>query len=92
MTRQHTYSRGRKVIAALAGVTVFLVSLDVATVELSHVLGTVACGLLGILPSLIPAALQALQAFALDYARSLQCSVQMLVSSWPLLAVIAWAI
>ncbi len=92
MTRQHTSFWSGKVIAALASIAVLLVSLDVGAVELSHFVSTTACGLLGILPSLVPAALQALQAFALDYGRSLQCPVQMLVSSWPLLALIAWAI
>ncbi|PYT58613.1 MAG: hypothetical protein DMG35_17080 [Acidobacteria bacterium] len=92
MTRQHTHSRGLKPIveAALAGlgIAVLLGSLDLATAQLSHFLGTAAWGMLGVLPSLVPTVLQAL----LDYERSLHCPLQMLMSFWPLLAVMASAV
>ena len=92
MTRQHTHSRGLKPIveAALAGlgIAVLLGSLDLATAQLCHFLGTAAWGMLGVLPSLVPTVLQAL----LDYERSLHCPLQMLMSFWPLLAVMASAV
>ena len=95
MTSQHTHSRGLKPIveAALAGlgIAVLLGSLDLATAQLSHFLGTAAWGVQGVLPSLVAAAWQALQAFAFDYERSLHCPLQMLMSFWPLLAVMAGA-
>jgi len=92
MTSQHTHSRGLKPIveATLAGlgIAVLLGSLDLATAQLSHFLGTAAWGMLGVLPSLVPTVLQAL----LDYERSLHCPLQMLMSFWPLLAVMASAV
>ena len=92
MTSQHTHSRGLKPIveAALAGlgIAVLLGSLDLATAQLSHFLGTAAWGVQGVLPSLVPTVLQAL----LDYERSLHCPLQMLMSFWPLLAVMASAV
>lgn len=92
MTRRHSYYRGLKGIAALAAIAVLLATLDLAIVELNHLAGESTWGLLGMLPSIVPAALQALQVFALDYGRSLQCPLETLVSSWPLLAVIVAAI
>jgi ABC-type nitrate/sulfonate/bicarbonate transport system permease component len=96
MTRQHTYSQSLKPIAGAAlaglGIAVLLGSLDLATAQLSHFLGTSAYSVIGVLPSIVPAALQVLQAFAFDYERSLQCFLQMLVSFWPLLAVMAGAV
>ncbi len=92
MARKHTHARGLKPIAAAAlaglGIAVLLGSLDLATAQLSHFLGTAAWGMLGVLPSLVPTALQAL----LDYERSLHCPLQMLMSFWPLLAVMASAV
>src|SRR5713226_2284528 len=92
MARKHTHARGLKPIAAAAlaglGIAVLLGSLDLATAQLSHFLGTAAWGMLGVLPSLVPTVLQAL----LDYERSLHCPLQMLMSFWPLLAVMASAV
>jgi hypothetical protein len=92
MTRQHTHSQGLKPIAGAAlaglGIAVLLGSLELATPQLSHFLGTVAWGMLGVLPSIVPTALEAL----LDYERSLHCPLQMLMSFWPLLAVMASAV
>jgi hypothetical protein len=91
MTRQHiNWSRKAIAGAALAGlgIAVLLGSLELATAQVSHFLGTAAWGMLGVLPSLVPSALQAL----LDYERSLHCPLQMLMSFWPLLAVVAGAV
>ncbi len=96
MTRQHTYSRSLKPIAGAAlaglGIAVLLGSLDLATAQLSHFLGAAAWEVQRGLPSIVPAALQVIQTFAFDYERSLQCPLQMLVSFWPLLAVMAGAV
>lgn len=96
MTRQHTNSWNLKPIgrAALAGlgIAVFLGSLGLATAQLSHFLGTAAWGVIGVLPSIVPAALQALQSLAFDYERSLHCPLEVLTSWWPLLTVMAGGI
>lgn len=92
MTRQQTHSRGGKAAAALVGMAIMTVSLNLAAAPLNHLAGAGAWGLLGMLGCLVPAAMHSLQAFALDYGRSLECPVQMLVSSWPLLAVLAAAV
>jgi hypothetical protein len=96
MTKQLTHSWSQKAIAgaALAGlsIAVLLGSVELAAAQLSPFLGAAACGVLGVLPSLVPAALQALQAFALNFEQSLHCPLQMLTSLWPLLTVMAGAI
>ena len=96
MTRQHTHSWSRKAIAGAVlaglGIAVLLGGLNLATAPLCHLLGTAAWGLLGVLPSIVPATFQALQALACDFERSLHCPLQMLTSLWPLLAVMARAI
>jgi hypothetical protein len=96
MTRQHTNSWNLKAVtgAALAGlgIAVLLGSLELATGQLCHFLGTAGWGVLAVLPSLVPATFQALQAFALNFERSLHCPLQMLTSLWPLLTVMAGAI
>jgi hypothetical protein len=96
MTRQHTNSWNLKPIgrAALAGlgIVVLLGSLGLATAQLSHFLGTAAWGVIGVLPSIVSAALEGLQALEFDYERSLHCPLQMLTSWWPLLTVIAGGI
>ena len=95
MTRQHTLSWSLKPIvrATLAGlgIAVLLGGLELATGQLCQFLGTPAWGLMGVLPSIVPATLQGLQALAFDYERSLHCPLQMLTSLWPLLAVMAGA-
>ncbi len=92
MTKQHTLSWSLKAIAAAAltglGIAALLGSLELTTAQLCHFLGTAAWGMLGVLPSLVPTALQAL----LDYERSLHCPLQMLTSLCPLLMAVAGAI
>jgi putative effector of murein hydrolase LrgA (UPF0299 family) len=92
MTRQYTNSQGLKAAAALAGIGVLVVTLDLAAVQLNRFVGAGAWGLPGMLHCLVPSAVHVLQAYALDYGGALQCPVQMLVSCWPLLAVVAAAI
>jgi len=96
MTRQHTHTWRLKAIVGAAfaglGIAVLLGSLELAAAPLCHLLGTAAWGVLGVLPSVVPAALQGLQALAFDYERSLHCPLQMLTSLWPLLAVMAGAV
>ena len=96
MTRQHKHSWCRKAIVGVAfaglGIAVLLGSLELATAPLCHLLGAAAWGVLEVLPSVVPAALQGLQALAFDYERSLHCPLQMLTSLWPLLGAMARAI
>lgn len=92
MARQRTSFRSSKSIAgaALAGFGTFILyeNLAAAVAWLSHVLGANNSEALGVLPAIILAVSQALQA----HAASHQCFLQgfighMLVSSWPLLLV-----
>ncbi len=97
MTRQqHTQTWRLKAVAGTAlaglGMAVLLGSLNLATAQLCHFLGAAAWGVLGVLPTAVPAALQGLQALAFDFERSLHCPLQMLTSLWPLLSVMAGAI
>ena len=91
MTR-HTHSRSPKEIAGATlaglGIAVLLVSLDLATAQLSHLLGTV---VQRVVPCMVPTALQLVQALLFDYVRTLQCPLQMLVSFGPLFATLASA-
>jgi hypothetical protein len=96
MTRQRTHSWRLKAIVGAAfaglGIAVLLGSLELATGQLCHFLGTAGWEVLGALPSLVQATLQALQALAFDFERSLHCPLQMLTSLWPLVTVMAGAI
>jgi len=57
---------------------------------LTNLLGDAAREAVELLPSVLPAAWQALQAYAFDHQWFSPCPLQMLlVSSWPLLHVIA---
>jgi hypothetical protein len=93
MTRQHTNSWNLKPIAGVAlaglGIAVLLGGPELATAQLSHFLGTAAWGVLGVLPSIVAAAWQALQAYAFGHDQFLLCPVRMLVSLWPLVTLAA---
>jgi len=95
MARQHTTFQKFKSIASAANVALGLVilfgRLDGAAAPLTNVLATAAREALRLLPYLVPAAWQALQAYALDHHWPSACPLQMLVSLWPLLHVIAGA-
>jgi hypothetical protein len=96
MARQDKTSRTVKSImgAALAGlVLVFLFGrLDGPSVQLTTLLCAAGSKSLELLPSIVPAGWQALQAYAFDHQRSLACPLQTLVSFWPLLRVMARAV
>jgi hypothetical protein len=85
MTRQHPLSQTLKSIAGSAlvgpGLFILLGNLDGAAVQLRHLLSSSGEGL-GVLSSVILAAL-------FDHQRLLQSLLQVLVSFWPLLFVIA---
>jgi hypothetical protein len=92
MARQHTtppslISIVEAVLVAL-GFVVMFGKLDEPAARLTtNLLGATAKTALELLLSLVPAAWQALQAYAVDH----QCPLQLLVSLWPLLHVIARA-
>jgi hypothetical protein len=93
---QRTAFRNAKSIAGAALVWLVLVilfgKLDGPAVQLTSLLGTAAKEALGLLPYFVPAALRALQSYALDHKRLSPCSVHMLVSFWPLIRVMAGAV
>ena len=95
MERQHVRTRILGIIAgtalAGAGIHILMEHLECAGGELKEVIsGMVGVGL-GILPSIVMAGWQAMQAYGLDYQRHLECLVQLLLSFWPLLLAVAGA-
>jgi hypothetical protein len=95
MARQRTLSRIFKFIAgtALAGMGLYILSgaLDGPSAVLTSLLSVAVSEALGQLPSILPAGLQALQGYVFDRLQSSPCPLQMLVSCWPLLRVLAGA-
>ncbi len=95
MARQDKTSRTLKSImgAAFAGlVLVFLFArLDEPSVELTTLLCAAESKALELLPSIVPAGWQALQAYAFDHQRTFPCPLQILVSFWPLLRILGGA-
>jgi len=97
MERQHTTSHSLKSIAGAAlvglGFVILLEKLDEPAAQwMTNLLGAAARETLGLLLSFIPAAWQALQAHAFDHQQFFSCPLQMLVSFWPLLGVVAGAL
>jgi ABC-type nitrate/sulfonate/bicarbonate transport system permease component len=96
MARQHTSTQNLKSIvgAAFAGLGLVIVfgKLDGPTVQLSDLLGAAAREALELLLCIAPAAWQALQAHAFDHREYSPCPLQMSVSFWPLLRVMAGAV
>jgi len=96
MARQRTRSQNLKSIAGAGmigfGLLILFASLDGATQLLSHPLGATAREALGILPTVFLTAWQALQANVPGHHQHLDCLLQMLVSFWPLLLVVAGAV
>ncbi len=92
MARQDKTSRSLKSImgAALAGLVLVILSgrLDGPSVQLPTLLCAAASEALELLPSIVPASWQALQAYAFEHQRT---SLQTLVSFWPLLRILAGA-
>jgi hypothetical protein len=93
MARQHTTSESlisivRAVLVAIALVILFGKLDGPAARLMTSLLGAAARTTLELL---VPAAWQALQAYAFDHQWFSQCPLHMLVSVWPLLHVIAGA-
>ncbi len=92
MASQHRPSEGLKSIVggALVGLGLYILfgNLDRVAEQLQHMLGTPAWETLGVLPSAVLAASQAVQAYGLDHQEFLQTLLRMLISFWPLLLVI----
>ncbi len=92
MASQHRPSEGLKSIVggALVGLGLHILfgNLDRVVEQLQHMLGTPAWETLGVLPSAVLAASQAVQAYGLDHQEFLQTLLWMLISFWPLLLVI----
>ena len=94
MTRRRTTFRSSKAIAgaALAGFGMFILyeHLAAAVAWLSHLLGANSSEALGVVPAVILAVSQVLQAHGGNHHRFLQAFLEhTLVSSWPLLLVMA---
>lgn len=95
MGRQRILSRGFKFIAgtALAGIGLYILSgtLDGPSAVFTSLLSLALREALGQFPSILLAALQALEGYSFDHLHSAPCPLQMLVSCWPLLRVLAGA-
>jgi hypothetical protein len=95
MARQDETYRTLKSImgAALAGLALVILfgRLDEPPVQLTTLLCAAAREALGLLPSIVSPAWQALQAYAFDHQRSFPCPLQTLVTFWPLLRILAGA-
>jgi hypothetical protein len=94
MTRLRRNFRSTKSIAgtALVGFGLFILyeNLAGAVAWLSHLLGSNSFEALGVLPTLVLSVSQVLPAHAANHQHLLQASLQhLLVSSWPLLLVVA---
>jgi ascorbate-specific PTS system EIIC-type component UlaA len=93
MASRHRPSEGLKSIVggALVGLGLHILfgNLDRVAEQMKHMLGTAAWETLGVLPSAVLAASQAVQAYGLDHQGFLQSLLWMLISFWPLLLVIA---
>jgi len=96
MARQHKFPQSLKSIvgAALVGLGLIILfgKLDGPAAQLTNLLGVAARETLELLPPFVPAAWQALQTYAFDQRPFSPCAVQMLVSFWPLLHVMAGAV
>jgi len=79
--------------AALAGLVLVMLfgKLDGPSVQLTSLLCAAESEALELLPSIVSASWQALQAYAFDHQRTFPCPLQMLVSFWPLLRILAGA-
>jgi len=95
MASQHTTSQTLISIVAAALVVPLVIlfgNLDGPAAPLmTNLLGAAARTALALLLSLVPAAWQALQAYAFDHQWFSPCPLQLLASLWPLLHVIAGA-
>ncbi|PYX61140.1 MAG: hypothetical protein DMG73_04645 [Acidobacteria bacterium] len=92
MTTLHRSSESLRSIAGgtLVGLGLHILfgNLDRAAAPLRHILGTTAGEALGVLPSVVLAASQAVQAYGFHHQSFLQDVLRILVPFWPLLLVI----
>jgi hypothetical protein len=95
MAARQTTSRSMKSISGAGvlalGLFLLFVNLDGVAAQMGYALEAPATGL-GILPALGLAGMHALQAYTFDHAGFLSSLLQILVSFWPLLLIVAGAI
>ncbi len=95
MARQDKTSRTLKSImgGALAGLVLVILfgKLDGPSVQLTTLPCAAESEALELLPSIVSASWQALQTYAFEQQRSFPCPLQMLVTCWPLLRIVAGA-
>lgn len=95
MAKHGTFSRNFKFLAGttLAGIGLYLLSwaLDGPSALFTTLLSMAVREALCQLPYLLPAALQVLQGYGFEHLQPSPCPLQMLVSCWPLLRVLAGA-
>jgi hypothetical protein len=93
MPRQRTFSLSFKFIAGttIAGIGLYILSVALAgpSAVFTSLLSVAVRVALGQLPSILPAALQILRGYSCDHLQSSRCPLQMLVSCWPLLQLLA---
>jgi len=96
MARQHTPTQGRKSITRAAlimlGLAILFGKLDGPAAQLNNLLCMAARETLGLVPSFVPAAWQALQTYVFLQQMLSPCPLPVLVSCWPVLRVVAGAV
>ena len=95
MRRQQPILQNVKPIAAVAlvglGLAFLLRKLGGPAAQVDSILSCVARETMGLLPYIVPAAWRALQSYVFDHQGFSPCHLQMLVSCWSLLQVVAGA-
>ncbi len=95
MGRQQATLENLKSIAAVAlvglGLAILLGKLGGSAAQVDSILSCVARETMGLLPYIVPAAWRALQSYVFDHQGFSPCHLQMLVSCWSLLQVVAGA-
>jgi hypothetical protein len=95
MARQRTLSRSFTFIAGttIAGIGLYILSVALAGPSdvFTSLLSLAVKEALGQLPSILPAALQTLQRHSLNHPQTSPCPLQMLVSCWLLVRLLAGA-
>jgi len=95
MGRRQAILQNVKSIAAVAlvglGLAILLEELGGPAAQVDSILSCVARETMGLLPYIVPAAWRALQSYVFDHQGFSPCHLQMLVSCWSLLQVVAGA-
>ncbi len=95
MGRRQAILQNVKSIAAVAlvglGLAILLGELGGPAAQVDSILSCVARETMGLLPYIVPAAWRALQSYVFDHQGFSPCHLQMLVSCWSLLQVVAGA-